>query len=76
MAVHKTVTTTESGEAQILNLIFHFVYDFPNRNIWCEIICNQVVGLFMLAEKTITGATYLYMLDISSFFLRKLSYKT
>lgn len=43
------------------------VRDSPKVNVWCGLMCNRIIGPFFFAEKTVTGATYLDMLQMFAF---------
>jgi hypothetical protein len=38
--------------------------DSPKVNVLCTISCQKVYGLVFFAEETVTGLTYLYMLQL------------
>jgi hypothetical protein len=43
------------------------VRDSPKVNISCGIMCNIIIGQFFFAEKTVTGSSYLDMLQLYAF---------
>jgi hypothetical protein len=40
------------------------VRDSLKVNIWCEVTCNMMIRPFLLAQKTVTGNSYLDMLQL------------
>jgi hypothetical protein len=40
------------------------VRDSPKVNVWCGVMCNMIIGPFFFAEKTVTGSSYLDMLQL------------
>jgi hypothetical protein len=54
-------------ESQQPNEVFQFVRGSPKVNVWCGLTYDRVVGPFMFVENTITGDSYLDMLEHSCF---------
>jgi hypothetical protein len=47
--------------------VMEYVRDRPKVNVLCGVMCNMIVGLFFFAEKTVTGSSYLDMLQLYAF---------
>jgi hypothetical protein len=45
------------------NEFFQYVRGSPKANVWCGLMYDRVVGPFMFVENTITGGSYLDMLE-------------
>jgi hypothetical protein len=43
------------------------VRDSPKVNVWCGVMCNMIIAPFLFAEKTVTGSSYLDMLQLYAF---------
>lgn len=43
--------------------IVEHIRDGPKLNVWCGLMHNLIIGPFFFAEQTVTGNTYLDMLD-------------
>lgn len=41
--------------------------DSPKVNVWCGLMCDTIIGPFFFAEMTVTGTTYLDMLEQYAF---------
>ena len=45
------------------HVVMEYERDSPKVNVWCALTCDTVIGPFFFAEKTVTGTTYLDMLE-------------